>query len=106
MSTEAVIGKFVNRYFYTDVDVVGKIVDTFGKTGIIVESYTAEKDLEWKPEIIPGGFAGHCVNNRSQRWIFKPIQGGEKIRLRVSNRFKKDGFRIQDEPYKFYDYNF
>lgn len=98
------VGKFVNRYLWSDVQVVGKIVDTFGKTGIVIEPYTATLDKNWKADVIPGGFAGHCVNNYSQTYDYAP-SGDENIRMRISYKFFKM-YRIEQEPNHFYDYNF
>lgn len=98
------VGKFVNRYLWSDVQVVGKIIDTFGKTGIVIEPYAATLDKNWKADVIPGGFAGHCVNNYSQTYDYAP-SGDENIRMRISQKFFKM-YRIEQEPNHFYDYNF
>ena len=45
-----------------------------GKT-IWMQEDTATLD-DWKPEFIPGGFAGHCVNNAEQRYAYQPNPDG------------------------------
>jgi len=96
------IGKFVNRYLYTDIQQVGKIVGIKGKTTIIIELYEASEN-KTKMEFIPGGFAGHCINNWNQDYDFTPT--GEIIEKRIGKRFYKS-YGIDQELHKHYDYNF
>jgi hypothetical protein len=63
----------------------------------------------WKPEIIPGGFSGHCVNNAEQTYAYTPNPTGSMIRasLRKDGRFRT----TNNEPvipgrHQFHDYNF
>jgi hypothetical protein len=104
----APIGKFVNQHLWSDAHVVGKIIGHFGKTGIIVEPWTATKDPNFKPEFIPGGFSAHCLNQNEQSWIYKKDEGAEPIRMRISQSFfsQSPRYNIADEPYEYYDYNF
>ena len=102
-----IVGKYVSHYLYTDVQCVGKIVGTFGKTGIIVQPMKATQG-EWKAEWHVGGFAGHCSNQHAQVWNFE-LTDEEPIRMRLCTRFFSGrGHRmgITENPYKFHDYNF
>ena len=65
-------------------------------------------DPEWKPEIIPGGFAGHCTNQHAQTWLFDNVSAIETRILRLT----KKGWSLKGVRYsegvarEFYDYNF
>ena len=64
---------------------------------------------DWKPEIIPGGFAGHCVNNADQRYAYLPDPGGtiHSARLRKDGRYRTPGGeRVIPGRHHFHDYNF
>ena len=45
----------------------------------------AERAADWKPEIVSGGFAGHCTNNgnQSKAWVIKSDPDGEVVRARL-----------------------
>ena len=36
---------------------------------------------DWKPEVIVGGFAGHTVNNHSQKWIIDSDEDGSILEI-------------------------
>lgn len=101
---------YANRFGYTDVrpyEVVRKISE---KTYEIREM-EAVLDKTWKPEVILGGFVGHAVNNREQRWEITSNESNPVIRIRLhkDGYFRDNGgnrYLIQEEPRKFYDYNF
>ncbi|HRW21024.1 MAG TPA: hypothetical protein P5509_03545 [Bacteroidales bacterium] len=100
------IGKYINRHLYTDVNPVGKVIGTRGKTILIIARVTAERDESFKPEIIPGGFAGHCTNNYSQKWKFT-VHEDDTFEIRwTPGKLKKGYNRISENPRHFYDYNF
>lgn len=96
------IGKYVNRYFGSDVEPIGRIIGLRGKSILIVQRVSTTKQTT-KMEFIPGGFAAHCVNNRDQRWEFEDRQ--DTVELRFSKSFLRWN-SIGDKPVKFYDYNF
>ena len=78
-----------------------------GKTAY-VRRVQATKDPEWKPETVPGGFAGHTTNNREQRWVYGDLVGPE-IAVRQTKkgwRSKLGNHSLSEEPFEFYDYNF
>lgn len=66
---------------------------------------------DFRPEIIPGGFAGYCVNQDKQTYTYERNPNGKIYTCRWSDRL--GGFK---NPYKdsrlvigrheFYDYNF
>jgi hypothetical protein len=99
---EALVGKYVNQYFYTDIEPVGKIVGFKGKTTIIIKKMYAG-DNKTKMEFISGGFAGVCTNQYSQEYDFFELE--ETITMRVGKSFRKQ-YGIDEKPRKYYDYNF
>ena len=75
---------------------------------VTVAKVDVERDPEWKPEMIPGGFAAHCTNQHEQTWLFKGINHERTRTLRLT----KKGWALQGTRYiegrarEFYDYNF
>ena len=55
----------------------GTVVKTTATT-VTVRRDTYHVDPTWKPEWIPGGFAGHVTNNREQRQIVEEDLDGEQ----------------------------
>jgi len=102
LNTSELIGKFVNRYSYSDINPVGKIVGTKGKTIILIQEIEAVKQTE-KLDFIVGGFVAHCSNQDNQKWDFK--QNDNVIEMKVSKSFLKQ-YGIDNNPKKYYDYNF
>ena len=67
-----------------------------------------ERDPNWKPEMIPGGFAAHCTNQCDQTWLFEGINEGWTRTIRLTKKgwcHKGDKFSENCAVY-FYDYNF
>lgn len=98
-----------NHVGYSDVEPY-EIVRVVSPKTIELRQVHAELDPNWKPEIVSGGYAGHCTNQHSQKWNYKSIPDGGVIRARM----RKDGYfhsaagrhSLNTEPRKFYDYNF
>lgn len=66
-------------------------------------------DPEWKPNILPGGFAGHCTNQGQQTWMFAGIDqtNTRVIRKNLKGNWVHKGVRfVEDVAREFYDYNF
>lgn len=63
----------------------------------------------WKPEIVAGGFAGHCINNMEQQYTYRPNAGGT---VHVARLCKDGRFRTRNREVvvpgrrHFHDYNF
>lgn len=102
LNNQELIGKFVNRYLYSDIQPVGKIIGTKGKTIILVSEIEATKQTE-KLNYIVGGFIAHCSNQNEQKWEFQ--ETGRTIEMKVSKQFLRQ-YGIDSNPKKFYDYNF
>ena len=102
---------FANKIGYTDVYPYEVIRHITPKT---IENRAMNSVLapEFKPDIQPGGFAGHCTNNteQQQKWLFSTDESARVIRIRLH----KDGgwyhkgsrFQLGDKPRRFHDYNF
>jgi hypothetical protein len=104
------VGMGATMFGYTDHSPYTVVaVSPSGKT-VTLQADSAELDPNWKPEVIPGGFAGHCVNNDSQQWIIKPNPSAPlvKVRLQKDGSFKTAGGSTVAIGYrsKFHDYNF
>lgn len=75
-------GEYVTLAMYSDTSpymVVGRTEKT-----IKVVPVSVKRDPEWKPEIIAGGFAGHCTNQDEQTWLFDRVRDDiEPVTLRL-----------------------
>jgi hypothetical protein len=101
---------YANLIGYSDV--APYEVLSISKSGkqITVRAMRAERDPSWKPEIVPGGFLGHYVNQSEQRWIISTDEDREPMKAHK----RADGYfwsafgkhRIEAQPRAFYDYNF
>ena len=100
---------YANLHMYTDVRPYEVIRVVSDKT-IELRQMNAERDPTWKPDTIIGGFAGHTVNNHTQRYTYSVNEDASIIRARL----RKDGYFhsklgrhvLSDNPIYFYDYNF
>lgn len=111
------VGDLVTEQFYTDAE-AGRIIEVKrnGKEVVFQEDF-AELDPEFKPKIIPGGFVGHCINQRDQKYAYSPNPHG-RISTHTLRTWRgiKVWTRKGDSPtgknslvpgqHKFYDYNF
>jgi hypothetical protein len=98
------IGKYINRVLWSDVDPVGKIIGIKGKTKIIIQPIQAGKN-KVKMEYIVGGFAGHCYNQGDQEYDFNEYGNPFETSL-SSSSLKCNSWSIDERPRKYYDYNF
>jgi hypothetical protein len=102
--TEELIGKYINRVLWSDVDPVGKIVGIKGKTKVLIQPVKAGEN-KVKMDFIAGGFSAHCTNQSAQRYDF--VEEGEVFEANLSNAsMKNQCWKISDAPRKYYDYNF
>ena len=67
-----------------------------------------DKDPAFVPNIIPGGFAGHCDNQSDQTWLYKGISQRETKTIRLTKKgWSHQGVRFwEDVAREFYDWNF
>lgn len=101
-------GDYLNHHGYSDVHPYKVVrVTASGKTAYVRE-VEATLNPTWKPDIIPGGFAGHCQNNYSQLWVFGAETGPEiAVRLGKNGWKSKQGRHVASAaPRRHHDYNF
>jgi len=104
-----VIRQYCNLHGYTDIEPF-EVIRIVSDQCVEVRSMSAQK-LPWKQEWYSGGFAGHCANQREQKWDIQSDEEGEVVRLRWSKakgrwQYKDVRFVMSETPRKFYDYNF
>ena len=78
-------------------------------------SVTVQRDIatlspEFKPERIPGGFAGHCINQDEQTYTYERAPKGHIETFRSSKKYGQYGTpgnpSLSKGRHEFYDYNF
>jgi hypothetical protein len=110
VETKAKATQYANKIGWSDVEPF-EVVKVISTKTMEIRRMDAMLDPTWKPEIIPGGFVGHCVNQHTQRYtitsnVIAPIV---RIRLNSKGQWKDAGgnkYNVEDAPRKFYDYNF
>lgn len=103
------VGDGVSCKLFTDVEAFTVIKRT-AKT-ITIQRDKAILDKNFKPEIIPCGFNGHCINQHEQTYTYERNPNGETYICRWSD--KLNGFKnplgygtVTIGRHEFYDYNF
>ena len=104
------IKAYANRFGYSDIEPY-EVIEAISEKTAVVRRMRYEKDPSWVPHFIPGGFAGHCDNQSSQKWIITSDEGSQVLKIRKhKNGQWKDShgqrYVMSDEPRRFYDYNF
>ena len=103
------VGKYANLILFSDKEPY-EITRIVSDKTIEIRPMLSELVETWKPEMDPGGFAAHTVNNHLQKYVYESNKQALPIRCRLqkSGGWKSQfGFHsISDEPKKFYDYNF
>ena len=104
------VGDQAHICLYTDIEPY-TVIERKGKR-IKLQKARATLDPTYKPERIPGGFAGHCINNHDQKWIITANPNGAITEGYLGNDnewYEKGSNRrtIIGQGYvKFHDYNF
>lgn len=91
-----------------------EVVQKIGSKTLLIRAMDSIKDPNFKPNIIPGGFAGHCTNNYEQKYTYKsnPANRTTKIRLSLGKSrprgwYDRTGLKyFMGDAYCFHDYNF
>lgn len=100
---------YANLHMYTDV-VPYEVVRVISDKTIEIRQMDAELAPGEQPNILPGGFAGHCTNQRELKYTITSNPELPVIRARL----RKDGYYhsifgrhiLNEKPIRFYDYNF
>jgi hypothetical protein len=88
-----------------------EVVRHVSRTIVEVRRMNYLRDPKWKPEISPGGFAGHCSNQSEQTWLYESDPDAPVIRVRWAPakrqwQYKGTRFVMSHSPRYFHDYNF
>lgn len=102
------VGDGVTVVIYTDMEAYTIVAKT--AKSIKIQKDDAKLD-NWKPEIIPGGFAGHCVNQDSQKYTYTQNKENSTMVIYADKdgNYKQKGYRrpnVYLGRKKYYDYNF
>jgi len=115
------IGEGVSVSLWTDVEAYTIIKRT--RTTITLQQDKATLDPSFKPEFIPGGFAGHCTNQADQTYTYERDPNGAIVKISLRRWKDEQGnerriwktsgvgtFEHGGNAYigrrKFHDYNF
>ena len=102
--------KYANHYSHTDIDPF-EIVNVVSDKTMDIREMDAAHDDSTKLDFHVGGFSAICSNQREQKWFISSNAQNQIIRIRLSKSGiwkDKHGrkFKLNDQPIKFYDYNF
>jgi len=106
------VGDGVTLCFYTDCK-AGTITE-ISKSGkaITFKVDNAKLSPDFKPEVVLGGFVGHCTNQDKQTYTYTPDEHGIQYTAKLSTNGRwyvggKKGLRVLvGVRNTFYDYNF
>ena len=101
------VGDGVTVHLYSDAEAY-TIIKRTAKT-ITLQKDIATLDSNFKPEVIEGGFSGHCINQDEQTYTYERNPRGRIITARWSDRygaFMYLGKVVTAGRHEFYDYNF
>lgn len=104
------VGDHVTECLYSD-RISYTVVKKTAKTIVVQKDFQEIDKDKWKPEIIPGGFAGHCTNQSEQVWKVESNPNGALERFHANkNGFYKTKYSSRRDvilgAHPFYDYNF
>lgn len=101
--------KFANLHSHTDVEPY-EVVRIISDKTIEIRRMEAKRDESVEMKWVAGGFAGHCTNQRDQKWHITSDETAPIIRARrrVDGYFHSAYGRhmLNDKAIRFYDYNF
>lgn len=105
-------GEYLTETLWTDTTPY-KVIDRTATT-LTLQEVRVERDPEFKPNFIKGGFAGHCTNQDEQTWLYAGL-GDDIVKVRlVKSRYygsdklwgSKGREFIANGANRKYDYNF
>ena len=99
------IRSYVSLFLYTDVHAY-EVVKVISDKCVEIRRLKATCTQQPK-EFYPGGFSGHYADNHNQVWSFEQDQTAGIVKLRLGKKGWGLGkYRMMDQPYEHYDYNF
>jgi len=107
LNREIAVGDGVTMCLYTDRHAYTVIART-AKT-LTIRRDKATLNPCFKPEIIPGGFVGHCVNQDEQSYTYEENPDAMPEKCYWSEKrggWQSHGRRIIRGRHEFFDYNF
>ena len=103
---------YANYAGYSDIE-PHEIINRVSDITLEIRAMDAVRSPDWKPEIVAGGFFGHCTNNENQRnaWIISSNEKNNTFRIRKNKHgvWKSAGggrYFLSEQPVKKYDFNF
>jgi hypothetical protein len=101
--------RYANLIGWSDITPY-EVIRTISEKCLEVRQMAYILSPDWKPEVVAGGFAGHCVNQADQQWIIMPNESAPvlRIRLRKNGQWHSAYGRhaLSDTAIRHYDYNF
>ena len=107
LNREVKVGDGITISLYSDAHAYTIIKRT--ATTITIQRDKATLKEDFKPEIIPMGFAGRCMNNYEQDYDYERDEDGSTKVLHWSEKYGNwitKGGSVSLGRYEFYDYNF
>lgn len=101
------VGDGVTIHLYSDAEAYTIIKRT--KYSLTLQRDEAILKESFKPEIAPGGFVGHCINNDNQEYDYKRNPNGSILTVHWSKKYKCFMYlnkTVTAGRHEFYDYNF
>lgn len=108
--------QYCNMQGYTDVKPY-EVVRVVSDKCLEIRAMNVERNPNWKPEFVVGGFSAHCTNNSEQQWLITPAPEAHAFKVRhrtdrwgrnTDGTFWKEtaSYKLSDAPHYFYDFNF
>jgi hypothetical protein len=114
-NNDIIIGMGATVFGYSDSSAYTVIKISKSGKKVFLQKDKSTLDPNFKPNIIPGGFAGHCTNNYAQEYTYESDSNGHIIEVSLRKNGK---WVVKGEPTKgskgikfgvrreFFDYNF
>jgi hypothetical protein len=104
------IKKYANLYLFSEAYPY-EVVEIKTPRKVMIRKMNSVLDKNFKPEVIPGGFVGHCVNNDEQKWNYSSNENAVSFSIRLNKKGEwKDvygnKYGMDENPFRKYDYNF
>jgi hypothetical protein len=108
--THTIPAGYANLIGYSDVQPFEILSANKSGKQIVIREMDAQRDPNWIPDFVAGGFTANCANQGDQAWFLVPNEANPAIKAHL----RADGYfwsaygkhRVASNPRKFYDYNF